>query len=63
MDRFEKYSNMAGGFIWDFVDQSIRKVDKDGTVKWLYGGDFDEEITHRYFCANGIVFADRTPHP
>lgn len=63
MDRFEKYSNMAGGFIWDFVDQSIRKVDKDGTVKWLYGGDFHEEITHRYFCANGIVFADRTPHP
>lgn len=63
MDRFEKYPNMAGGFIWDFVDQSIRKVEAEGTVKWLYGGDFHEEITHRYFCANGIVAADRTPHP
>lgn len=40
---------MAGGFIWDFADQSIRKVDGDGVEKWLYGGDFDEEDTHRYF--------------
>ncbi|ERI92441.1 Beta galactosidase small chain [Clostridiales bacterium oral taxon 876 str. F0540] len=63
MDIFEKYSNMAGGFIWDFVDQSIHKLEEDGTEKWLYGGDFCEEITHRYFCANGIVFADRTAHP
>lgn len=63
MDVFEKYPNMAGGFIWDFVDQSIRRKTKDGQEQWLYGGDFGEEVTHRYFCANGIVFADRTPHP
>lgn len=63
MDRFEKYENMAGGFIWDFVDQSIRITDKEGNEKWLYGGDFGEEDTHRYFCANGIVSADRTLHP
>jgi beta-galactosidase len=63
MDRFEKYNNMAGGFIWDFVDQSIRKVE-GGTEKWLYGGDFGEEGgSFRYFCANGIVAADRTLHP
>lgn len=63
MDRFEAYPNMAGGFIWDFVDQSIHRIDDEGGDRWLYGGDFDEEITHRYFCANGIVAADRTPHP
>ena len=63
MDRFEQYPNMAGGFIWDFVDQSIHRVDDTGRDLWLYGGDFDEEVTHRYFCANGIVAADRTPHP
>jgi beta-galactosidase len=67
MDRFEKYPNMAGGFIWDFVDQAIRRPAGDwhapGKEQWLYGGDFGEEISHRYFCANGIVFADRTPHP
>jgi len=63
MEVFEKYPNMAGGFIWDFVDQSIRKMTSDGQERWLYGGDFGEEISNRYFCANGIVAADRTPHP
>lgn len=63
MDVFEKYENMAGGFIWDFVDQAIHVKSEEGKDKWLYGGDFGEEKTHRYFCANGIVFADRTPHP
>ncbi|SET09148.1 glycoside hydrolase family 2 TIM barrel-domain containing protein [Anaerobranca gottschalkii] len=62
MEVFDKYPNMAGGFIWDFVDQSIRVKDEEGE-KWLYGGDFGEEKSHRYFCANGIVGGDRTPHP
>lgn len=63
MDVFEKYPNMAGGFIWDFVDQSIRRKTPNGEEQWLYGGDFGEELSHRYFCANGIVSADREPHP
>ena len=63
MDVFEKYPNMAGGFIWDFVDQAIRKTDESGRENWLYGGDFGEELSHRYFCANGILSADRTEHP
>jgi beta-galactosidase len=63
MDLFEKYPTLAGGFIWDFVDQSIRRYTPDGSERWLYGGDFGEEKTDRNFCANGIVSADRTPHP
>lgn len=62
MDVFEQYEHMCGGFIWDYVDQSIRKVE-NGTEKWLYGGDFDEGSTSYYFCANGIIGADREPHP
>ncbi|HZK39798.1 MAG TPA: glycoside hydrolase family 2 TIM barrel-domain containing protein [Clostridia bacterium] len=62
MDDFEKYDHMCGGFIWDYVDQSIR-VHEDGVEKWLYGGDFDEGRTNYYFCANGIIGADRQPHP
>lgn len=62
MDDFEKYDNMCGGFIWDFVDQSIRV--KDGErEKWCYGGDFDEGASDTYYCANGIVGADRKPQP
>jgi len=59
VDDFEKYDHMTGGFIWDYVDQSIHT--KDG--KWLYGGDFKEGFSSFYFCANGIISADRTPHP
>ena len=62
VDDFEKYDHMAGGFIWDYVDQSIRKIE-NGEEKWLYGGDFDEGNTSYYFCANGIITADRQPQP
>ncbi|MBP9988892.1 MAG: DUF4981 domain-containing protein [Ruminococcus sp.] len=58
VDDFEKYDHFAGGFIWDYVDQAFRV---DG--KWLYGGDFGEKKTDYYFCANGIISADRVPHP
>lgn len=58
IDVFYTYDNMAGGFIWDYIDQAIRR---DG--KLLYGGDFGDKPTHRYFCANGIVDGDRHEHP
>lgn len=62
VDDFENYDHMCGGFIWDYVDQSLRKVE-DGKEKWLYGGDFGEGRTSYYFCANGIITADRMPQP
>ncbi|MBR3619921.1 MAG: DUF4981 domain-containing protein, partial [Clostridia bacterium] len=62
VDDFEKYDHMVGGFIWDYVDQSIRKTE-NGEEKWLYGGDFDEGNTSYYFCANGIITADRQEQP
>lgn len=63
VELFKKYEGIAGGFIWDFADQSIARIQPDGSTRWLYGGDFGEKKTHRYFCANGIVSADREPHP
>lgn len=61
-DVLAKYENLTGAFIWDFVDQAIR-VYEDGKEKLLYGGDFGEGESSMYFCANGIVSCDRTPHP
>lgn len=58
VEDFEKYDHMTGGFIWDYVDQAVRR---DG--KWLYGGDFNEGFSSYYFCANGIIGTDREPHP
>ncbi|MDR2524579.1 MAG: DUF4981 domain-containing protein [Oscillospiraceae bacterium] len=61
-EDFEKYPHMCGGFIWDYVDQSIR-TQKNGRTRWSYGGDFGESRSSYYFCANGIIGADREPHP
>ena len=63
MDVFEKYDNCIGGFIWDFIDQGLRKVIEDGKEFWAYGGDFGDEPNDRNFCINGIVMPDRKPNP
>ena len=64
---FEDYPHMCGGFIWDYVDQTIRASEKMQTQHppgtWIYGGDFDEGKSNYYFCNNGIISADRKPHP
>ncbi len=59
----EKYPNLQGGFIWDWVDQGLRKRLSDGREYWAYGGDFGEAPNDSNFCCNGLVFPDRTPHP
>ena len=61
--EFLRYDRLAGGFIWDFADQSIKKVENDGTVKWTQGGDFGDVPNDGNFVFNGIVQPDRTPQP
>ncbi|NVM34280.1 MAG: DUF4981 domain-containing protein [Candidatus Lokiarchaeota archaeon] len=63
MDIFERYDNCIGGFIWDFVDQGIRKFAEDGKEFWAYGGDYGDEPNDNNFCCNGIVLPDRSPNP
>ncbi|MCT4543189.1 MAG: DUF4981 domain-containing protein [Vallitalea sp.] len=63
MNLFNKYDRCIGGFIWDFVDQSILKKDKMDNEIWTYGGDFGDKPNDANFCGNGIVAADRSPHP
>ena len=53
-----------GGFIWDYVDQSITKKDRYGREFQAYGGDFDERPTDYNFSGNGIVYGgDRSESP
>lgn len=60
----EKYPNLQGGFIWDWVDQSIWKTNEKGEKFYAYGGDFGENMpSDNSFLNNGIVFPDRTPQP
>jgi len=63
MDVFERYPNAVGGFIWDFIDQGLRKISEEGKEFWAYGGDFGDKPNDNNFCINGIVMPDRKPNP
>ncbi|RXF72413.1 glycoside hydrolase family 2 TIM barrel-domain containing protein [Arcticibacter tournemirensis] len=57
--------HMQGGFIWDWVDQGMKTATKDGRTFWAYGGDLGgyHLQNDENFCANGLIAANRTPHP
>ena len=53
-----------GGFIWDYIDQSLDKRNRYGEEYQAYGGDFDDRPTDYNFSGNGIVYGgDRMPSP
>ncbi|WP_405945138.1 glycoside hydrolase family 2 TIM barrel-domain containing protein [Streptomyces sp. NBC_00932] len=63
---FERYPNLHGAFVWDWVDQAIRlPVPGDPRHNYLsYGGDWHPGYpTDANFCCNGLMAADRSPHP
>lgn len=63
-DIIEQYDNLQGGFIWDWVDQSIWKTNEKDEKYYAYGGDYGENMpSDNSFLNNGIVFPDRTPQP
>ncbi|MGL6194576.1 MAG: glycoside hydrolase family 2 TIM barrel-domain containing protein, partial [Thermoguttaceae bacterium] len=67
-DAIRKYKHLQGGFIWDWVDQGLWKKVPGSTTgeKFLaYGGDFGPKDvpSDNNFCMNGVVSADRKPHP
>jgi beta-galactosidase len=66
-------NNMQGAFVWDWVDQGLRQPvpaefrDRSGTRTFLaYGGWWEDKLglhNDNNFCMNGLVNADRKPHP
>jgi len=64
-DVIEKYPQLQGGSIWDWVDQGLLKIDENGVEYYAYGGDYGPEDvpSDGNFCINGLVHPDRTPHP
>ncbi|MBK9579850.1 MAG: DUF4981 domain-containing protein [Fibrobacteres bacterium] len=60
IDAFYANPRSFGGFIWDFIDQGLRR----GNTKFFnYGGLWGDRPNDDNFCANGIVNADRVPDP
>ncbi|MDQ8202166.1 glycoside hydrolase family 2 TIM barrel-domain containing protein [Pelagicoccus sp. SDUM812003] len=77
-DVIEADDSIVGAAIWDWVDQGIaKKIDGSALAYganpsalqlqddefWAYGGDFGDSPNDGAFCINGLIAADRTPHP
>ena len=60
---WDKYPCLQGGFVWDWVDQSILTKDENGKEYLAYGGDFGENPHDGHFCGNGLLFGDRSVTP
>jgi beta-galactosidase len=63
-EAIRAHKRLIGAFIWDWVDQGIRKKSPDGkTFFWAYGGDFGDVPNDDNFCCNGLTQPDRKPNP
>ena len=63
-DLIRRLPKYQGGYIWDFVDQSLRWKRPNGKSFWAYGGDFNNtDNNDGNFCDNGLVSPDRVPNP
>ncbi len=62
-DAIRSHERLIGGFIWDWVDQGLRKKSPDGKEFWAYGGDYGDNPNDGNFCCNGLVQPDRKPNP
>lgn len=63
-DLSKEEPRYQGGFIWDYIDQSITQKDAYGREYQAYGGDFADRPSDYQFSGNGIVYGkDRAPSP
>ncbi len=62
-DAFEANPGLQGGFIWEWADHGILQHTADGRPYMAYGGDFGDTPNDVNFCCDGIIGADRVPHP
>ena len=60
-----RHDILAGGFIWDWVDQGLLEHDENGVAYWTYGGDYGpaDVPSSGNFNFNGVVFPDRSVQP
>jgi beta-galactosidase len=63
-DIIESYDNLQGGYIWDWVDQSLEYKDENGKPYLAYGHDYHPDLpTDGNFLNNGLVDPYRNSHP
>ncbi len=68
-DTFRKYPKLQGGFVWDWVDQTMILKDKQGRPYWGQGLDYDPDPKDAGLhgddspVGDGVIQSDRTPDP
>ena len=62
-ELFGKERGLQGGFVWEWCDHALRRHEPDGSAWLAYGGDFGEAVHDAHFVCDGLVSADREPHP
>ena len=62
-DTIYKYDKLQGGFIWDWVDQSMYRYTKDGRRYWGDGGEYGPNPGGDVEFGDGLNQPDRTPNP
>lgn len=63
-EAIRAHKKLQGGFVWDWVDQSIIRKDEKGRDYWASGFDFGPNPRKDInVVGDGILRSDRTPNP
>ena len=54
---------LQGGFLWDWVDQSMYRYTKDGRRYWGDGSEYGPNPGGEIEFGDGLLQSDRTPNP
>jgi beta-galactosidase len=57
------HRKLQGGFVWDWVDQTIMRRNKDGRDYFAQGPDFANKGGDDSPVGDGVIRSDRTPDP
>ncbi|KQM81822.1 beta-galactosidase [Sphingomonas sp. Leaf23] len=61
-DVIHAHRKLQGGFVWDWVDQTILRKDAQGRDYWAQGRDFVKDGDDSP-VGDGVIGADRVPDP
>ena len=53
----------CGGYVWEFRNHGFQKSNPDGSIDYLYGGDFHDDNHWSNFTLDGYLTSDGTPKP
>lgn len=63
-NAINKYGNLQGAYIWEWINQGLDAVDENGVHYWKYGGDYGKDMpSDGIFVCTGLLNPDRTAPP